>query len=109
MQGAHKPRPVGLAPTSAQEYEIRRNLATAPSIAEAFFRLYMLEWACTTPVRTLAMGVPLRNAGPDIVERTSHFFANEAKSWGFMNDDCRGLPWAALLRKLDRINPGYGE
>jgi ribulose-5-phosphate 4-epimerase/fuculose-1-phosphate aldolase len=82
-------------------------LSVGASIPEAFLQMYMLEWACTVQVRTLSMGVPLHSADPAIIQKTATMFAPDR------NDEAAryaiDLVWPALLRKLDRTNPGYAE
>jgi ribulose-5-phosphate 4-epimerase/fuculose-1-phosphate aldolase len=78
-------------------------LSVGASIPEAFVLTYMLEWACTVQVRTLAMGRPLRAAPDEALFETGMLLAHQANLDQFAN----GLVWPALLRKLDRTNPGY--
>lgn len=80
-------------------------LSVGASVAEAFLQMYMLEWACTVQVRTLSMGQPLHPASPDVIAHTSEAFGfrNAAMTEKYARD----LLWPALLRKLDRIDPGY--
>lgn len=82
-------------------------LSVAASVAEAFLQIYTLEWACRVQVRTLAMGLPLHHADPAVIAHTG-------KSFGFSNPANAGayaqnLIWPAMLRKLDRVNPGYAD
>lgn len=80
-------------------------LALGASVAEAFLAIYTLEWACSVQVRTLSMGQPLRAADPAVVAMTQARFSTantqEAATYA------RKLLWPALLRKVDRIDPGY--
>ncbi len=79
-------------------------LAVGPSVASAFVLIYLLETCCTVQVRTLAMGQKLHAADPKVIAET-----------GKMMDDfdfpkyAEGMAWPALLRKLDRENPGYAD
>ncbi len=84
-------------------------LAAAPSIAEAFFRIHNLEWACTVQVRTLAMGRELNQADPKVIADTARIHSNDPKNIGFFDTYSNNLVWPALLRKLDRVNPGYAD
>lgn len=78
-------------------------LAVGPNVGSAFVMMYMLEWACTVQVRTLAMGQPLHRATPQVVEDTGRM----VEAGGL--ERYAELAWPALLRKLERINPGYVE
>lgn len=74
-------------------------LALGRSVAEAYVRIYTLERACTTQVRTLGMNRPLRVADPAVVDRT-----------GEMGRDLSGyaaVAWPAALRKVQRLSPGF--
>ena len=79
-------------------------LAVGPSVASAFVLMYLLETCCTIQVRTLAMGQKLHAADPKVIAETGKMmdgfdFAKYAE----------GMAWPALLRKLDRVNPGYAD
>ena len=80
-------------------------LAVAPSVAEAFSLIYLLEWACTVQVRTLSMNRPLHSAPEEAVRRTGILLDHQEHSARYAED----LVWPALLRKLNRDNPGYTE
>lgn len=82
-------------------------LSVGASVAEAFLQIYMLEWACAAQVRTLAMGLPLHAASDEVIAKTGREFGldNRAMVEGY----ARNLLWPALLRKLDRVSPGYAD
>jgi ribulose-5-phosphate 4-epimerase/fuculose-1-phosphate aldolase len=84
-------------------------LSTGETIAEAFFRLYTLEWACDVQVKTLAMGRPLVDADPEVVRKTGLNFGNEPKYLDYIRKYTTDPFWPAMLRKLDRVNPGYDD
>ena len=70
--------------------------------AEAFIRMYYLEGACTMQVRTRVLGTDDYPTHPDVIDSneklgTAAGFATLANK----------LLWPAMLRKLDRIDPGY--
>jgi ribulose-5-phosphate 4-epimerase/fuculose-1-phosphate aldolase len=79
-------------------------LCVGESIPEAFYHAYMLEWACTTQVRTLSMGLTLRRADSETQRLTEDALPSFGDSFGVI---CKTLIWPAVLRKLDRVNPGY--
>jgi ribulose-5-phosphate 4-epimerase/fuculose-1-phosphate aldolase len=74
-------------------------LATGDTVAGAFSRIYRLEWACAAQVRALSMSLPICQPSAQSRDRT------EALAGGGGN--VTELLWAALLRKLDRIDPSY--
>lgn len=80
-------------------------LSVGASIPEAFVLMYMLEWACTVQVRTLGMGRSLHAARDSVRAETGALLDNQENVSRFAD----GLVWPALLRKLDRVNPGYAQ
>lgn len=84
-------------------------LSAGTTVGEAFYRLYNLEWACTVQVKTLSMGRELNEADPKVVESTGRIFSNDPKNMAFFDTYTRDLLWPALLRRLDRVNPGYED
>ncbi|RYE66924.1 MAG: class II aldolase, partial [Oxalobacteraceae bacterium] len=79
-------------------------LCVGRTVGQAFYHAYMLEWACTTQVRTLSMGLTLLQAGAEVVKRTEATLDNFGDSF---SDICEGLVWPAVLRKLERIGCEY--
>ncbi len=77
-------------------------LATGRSIASAFYRIYSLEWACTAQVRTLSMGQELSLPEQDVIDG---MFQQEDASW--VDQFAEELFWPAMLRRLDRDEPGW--
>ena len=87
-------------------YMVLRNhglLTAGPSIADAFLMMHTLQTACTIQVRAMAGGVPVRRIPQTIVDG-----AAEMSRRGLLNAG-GALAWPALLRKLDRLNPGYAD
>lgn len=74
-------------------------LALGGSVAEAYVRIYSLERACTTQVRTLGMNRPLHHADPEVIERTGEMGRNAA---GYAR-----IAWPAALRRAQRLSPGF--
>jgi ribulose-5-phosphate 4-epimerase/fuculose-1-phosphate aldolase len=76
-------------------------LAIGKSCADAFLRMYFLERACSMQVRAMSGGARLNRPNQGVPEKTA---AQGAPGFeGFLG----ALAWPALLRKLDRIDPGY--
>src|ERR1700683_493305 len=79
-------------------------LAVGRTCAEAFLRMYFLERACTMQVRTRMLGGAQADypTAPDVVEKNAALALS-----GGMSKLAEKLVWPALLRKLDRIDPGF--
>ena len=79
-------------------------LAVGRTCAEAFLRMYFLERACTMQVRTRMLGGATADhpTAPEVIEKN----ATLALSGG-LPKLAEKLVWPALLRKLDRIDPGF--
>lgn len=90
----------------ASEAMILRNhglLAAGPSIAQAFNTLYWLEMACKAQVDALSANRELCLPPPEVVERTWHLYQpTTRRPFG-------ELEWPAMLRLMDRKDPGYRE
>lgn len=80
-------------------------LAVGDSIAACFVRLYFLERACEAQVAMLSAGrdnlVAPPEGTPEKVRQQT-----PAAAAGML---ARHLAWPALLRKLDRIDPGFRD
>jgi ribulose-5-phosphate 4-epimerase/fuculose-1-phosphate aldolase len=76
-------------------------LTIGRSVAEAFVAMYFFETTCMIQVRAQSGGGRLRLIGEDII-------AGAQSQWERVTHGAGGgLAWPALLRKLDRIDPGY--
>ena len=78
-------------------------LALGASVAEAFTRMYFLEWACTVQVRALGMGRPLHDPDPAVVTKMGQRSPERSRSFADT------LVWPALLRKVERLDPSYKD
>ncbi|RSE95473.1 class II aldolase/adducin family protein [Achromobacter aegrifaciens] len=78
-------------------------LAAGPSIAQAFNTLYWLEMACKAQVDALAANRELCVPPPEVVEKTWHLYQpTTRRPFG-------ELEWPAMLRLMDRKDPGYRD
>ena len=75
-------------------------LTLGATITDAFTAMYFLETACAIQVRALGMGRPLHPVRREAIDRVAQMRMS-ASPIG------RQLVWPALLRKLDRIDPGW--
>ena len=78
-------------------------LAVGNSVAACFLRLYFLERACEAQVKMLSAGRENLNTPP---QGTPEKVAGQSAPAG-MGMLAERLAWPALLRKLDRIDPGF--
>jgi ribulose-5-phosphate 4-epimerase/fuculose-1-phosphate aldolase len=78
-------------------------LTVAPSIPECFNNMYRLERACQLQVMALSCNTELSLPPREVVDYTNHQMKpGVRRRFGL-------LEWPALLRKLDRVDPGYRE
>jgi ribulose-5-phosphate 4-epimerase/fuculose-1-phosphate aldolase len=78
-------------------------LACGATVQECWNDLHRLELSCLTQLAAMATGAKLVEVPPEVVEKT--FIAYQPKTrrpFGVMD-------WAALLRKLDRIDPSFRD
>lgn len=95
-------------------------LACGPSIAQTFNRMYWLEQACRIQVDILSSGRAWQMPTPQAIDNTVACFAGTEITLD--NEDTTNptratqaasgyglLEWPALLRRLDRIDPGFRQ
>ena len=73
------------------------------SVADAFFAMYNLQRACEIQLLAQAGGAPLVRVDPRILGGVKENVAAVTRGLG------GGLAWPGLLRKLDRLSPGYAD
>jgi ribulose-5-phosphate 4-epimerase/fuculose-1-phosphate aldolase len=98
-------RPRLVADLGRNDALILRNhgtLAVGSSVASAFQAIYFLERACAIQVAAQAGAATLRMPDAELQQRVT----KQVASFG---DVAERLLWPALLRRLDRANPGYEE
>ena len=78
-------------------------LATGATCADAWFRLFFLERACTMQIKALSGGSKLNMVPDDVIELVTDQ-GQMASEQGIGN-----LAWPALIRKLDKIDISYKE
>ena len=77
-------------------------LAVGGTVGAAFARIYMLEWACMTQVRTLSMGRELAMPDPRVVAQMG-----QAMAGPWAEEFANRTFWPAMLRKAERACPGF--
>ena len=78
-------------------------LTVADTIPDAFLFMYLFEAACMIQVRAQAGGGELIPINPGIIATATQQAAQVTRNAG------GGLAWPGLLRKLDRVSPGYSS
>ena len=76
-------------------------LTCGANIADAFLSMYVFESACQIQIAAQSGGSELTEVNPQILQGIAH--AMKVQTGGLGGQ----FAWPALLRKLDRIDPGY--
>jgi ribulose-5-phosphate 4-epimerase/fuculose-1-phosphate aldolase len=76
-------------------------LTAGPTVADAFQAMYLFEAVCTIQVRAMAGGAPLMHVNPQIIATAQQQAKQVTRGLG------GALIWPGLLRRLDRVYPGY--
>lgn len=76
-------------------------LTVGPSIADAFLLMYLFEAACTIQLRAQSTHAELISIEPKVLE-TATMMGRMVTRAG-----AGAFAWPGLLRKLDRIDPGF--
>ena len=74
-------------------------LTCGQTVARAFFLMKNLEKCCQSQLAAMASGGKLRKLSPNLMEHAAGQVA------GRLDGEATG--WSSLLKKLDRIDPGY--
>jgi len=76
-------------------------LIVGRTIAEAFNWMHRFELACRSQLAAMACNTPITKVPADVLERTwNNYQRGTRRPFGVME-------WPALLRKLDRLDPGF--
>ncbi len=78
-------------------------LTVGATIADAFLAMYTFENTCQIQIAAQAGGGELVQVDPSIVDGVGHAMRVQTGGLGGQ------FVWPALLRKLDRIDPGYRD
>ena len=102
----HDERPRLQKDLGSKNHMLLRNhgtLTVGRSVASAFERMFHLERACTMQVRTRMLGPTAYPVDPAVVDKNTALLANPDRQ------ELRSttLVWPALLRKVERLDPGY--
>ncbi len=78
-------------------------LVVGRTVGEAFNWMHRLELACRSQVAAMSCNTALRPVPVEVLENTwSNYQPGTRRPYGVME-------WPALLRKLDRLDPGYRD
>jgi ribulose-5-phosphate 4-epimerase/fuculose-1-phosphate aldolase len=80
-------------------------LVTGDTVAQAYRRLYKLERVCRAQVLAMSTGKPLEVLSDAIVAQVQAPPPNDRHS----RAERERLFFEAMMRVLDRVNPGYGD
>ena len=75
------------------------------TIAQAYRRLYKLERACQTQILAMSTGRPLQILSEDIINKVLNPGADDRHP----RAERERLYFEAMMRVLDRVNPGYAD
>jgi ribulose-5-phosphate 4-epimerase/fuculose-1-phosphate aldolase len=75
------------------------------TVAQAYRRLYKLEKACQTQVLAMSTGAPLELMSEEVVAEVLQRSPNDRHPIG----ERERLYFEAMMRVLDRVNPGYAD
>jgi len=78
-------------------------LTLGTTIADAFLQMYIFEAACMVQVRAQSGGGELIHIARPILDGITAQVQQVTRGLG------GGLAWPGLLRRLDRVNPGFRE
>ena len=78
-------------------------LTVGPTIADAFLNMYVFETSCQIQLAAQSGGAALTQVNPAILDGVAH--AAKVQTGGLGGQ----FVWPALLRKLDRTDPGYRQ
>jgi ribulose-5-phosphate 4-epimerase/fuculose-1-phosphate aldolase len=104
LNAAEQPRLIG--DLGDKSYLMLRNhglLTVGASPAEAFLYMYLFETTCTIQLRAQSGGKLLIPISDSILGGIRAAAAQVTRGQG------SALVWPGLLRRLDRLNPGYGD
>jgi ribulose-5-phosphate 4-epimerase/fuculose-1-phosphate aldolase len=78
-------------------------LVVGRTVGEAFNWAHRLELACRSQIAAMSCNTKLREVPKNVLEETwNNYQPGTRRPYGLME-------WAALLRKLDRIDPSYRD
>lgn len=77
-------------------------LTVGETIADAFYRMYLLEWCCTSQLRALGSGKALHMPDAKAIAQVG-----SAIDWSNPQRFPVSTFWPAMIRKAERSSPGF--
>ena len=78
-------------------------LTVGRTVGEAFNWMHRLELACRSQIAAMSCNTPFAKVSDEVLEETwNNYQPGTRRPYGVME-------WPALLRKLDRMDPGYRD
>jgi ribulose-5-phosphate 4-epimerase/fuculose-1-phosphate aldolase len=78
-------------------------LTVGPTIPDAFMQMFSLQRACEIQLLAQANGAELIEIPQSVLDTVPEYARLVTRGAGL------GIVWPALLRKMDRLNPGYRD
>lgn len=82
-------------------------LTCGEDIPDTFLYMYMLQRSCEIQLKAQSAGVEMVMVTQDAIDKSLAMTQAMAANGGKLLNG--SIPWPALLRRLDRVNPGYAE
>ena len=93
-----------LGPLDGLILENHGTLTVGRSVAEGFMLMHVLERAAQAQLRAMAAsGGPIAVASDELASRTYRQWVGDGSEWD------GDIEWPALLRRADRLSPGYRD
>lgn len=84
-------------------------LACGGSVAQAFNSIYRLEKICQTQLLAMAANSALNPVSQELVELSHRQYMANTAAVGRKPVPFGEMEWPAMLRLIDRVNPGYDQ
>ncbi|NML44829.1 class II aldolase/adducin family protein [Ramlibacter sp. G-1-2-2] len=101
-----------VADLGARDVMVLRNhglLACGATVAQAFNSIYRLERVCQIQLLAQAANSPLIQPSAELVRLSNQQYAGNKSSLGLPATPLGEMEWPAMLRLLDKHNPGYEQ
>jgi len=79
-------------------------LVTGRNVGEAYVRMFLLEKACRSQLEAMACNAKLHRADAKVADKTAKIF-----NGGMLLHGGSDTAWAAMMRRLDRIDTSYKD
>ena len=76
-------------------------MTVGKNIGEAFQSMYFLEFACKVQILTMSAGAKVHSMAPEAIENTIRDVMKPTAG------DPSAMMWAAMMRKMERLDPSF--